>query len=261
MWHVLSIFACKTTRYRWYCIHFWLRLNLKTKKVPIATGEASWAISSQKSGGLFSFDDLENQIPKKSCHKNLGKAYSFLFFQGCQCIFCRWKPFAKGQKFHDTTMMVSVIGEKMIDKRINAIARILSVWHHDSWIKIRIMIEMTQWWQKNEDVSNMTKWNNLVPLMLMKAQLWTWWCSEHFLQNCPNFTYTNRLRAQKPSCRKKILQALTQSEGNKHEATWKTNGSDTLRSAKSCIQTSWISAVAIFQGCSISIPDVRLTQT
>jgi len=28
------------------------------------------------------------------------------------------------QKFHDTTMMVSVIGEKMIDKRINAIARI-----------------------------------------------------------------------------------------------------------------------------------------
>ena len=34
---------------------------------------------------------------------------------------------AKGQKFHDTTMMVSVIGEKMIDKRINAIARILSV--------------------------------------------------------------------------------------------------------------------------------------
>ena len=57
-------------------------------------------------------------------------------------------PFAKGQKFHDKTMMVSVIGEKMIDKRINAIARILSVWHHDSWIKIRIMIDMTEWWQK-----------------------------------------------------------------------------------------------------------------
>lgn len=171
---------------------------------------------------------------------------------------------AKGQKFHDTTMMVSVIGEKMIDKRINAIARILSVWHHDSWIKIRIMMEMTQWWQKNEDVSNMSKLNNLyiVPFdAYFRHSCELGDAPSTFCKIVQTSPYTNRLRAQKPSCRKKILQAVTQSEGNKYEATWKTNGSDTLRSARSCIQTPWISTVALFQGCSISIPDARLTQT
>ena len=82
--------------------------------------------------------------PVVSCKQRL---VCFLRWKN-RLLFRSFQPLAKGQKFNDKTMMVSVIGERMIDKRINAIARILSVWHQDSKIKIRIMIEMTQWWQR-----------------------------------------------------------------------------------------------------------------